>query len=200
MAHKGIPLAGTRVAIEGFGNVGVFAARFLTEAGMKVVAVSDSKGTIYNQNGLPWGKVLKIKKAKGSVINFLNSEKLSNDQIFTLPVDVLIPAALPDVINATNADQIQASVIVEGANIAVTPEAEAKLLARGVLIVPDIIANAGGVISSYAEHRGYSAEKMFKLVKQKITKSVTTVLVESQKTGESPRVVAMALAKKILEG
>ncbi|MFH1170901.1 MAG: Glu/Leu/Phe/Val dehydrogenase [Candidatus Vogelbacteria bacterium] len=198
LTHKGIPLTGARVAIEGFGNVGVFAARFLTEAGLKIVAVSDSKGVIYNQNGLPWKEVLKVKKAKGSVVNFLNSEKLSSDRIFTLPVDVLIPAALPDVINASNADQIQASVIVEGANIAVTPEAEAKLLARGVLIVPDIIANAGGVISSYAEHRGYSVEKMFKLVKQKITKSVTTVLAESKKTNQSPRAVAMALAKKRL--
>lgn len=198
LAHKKISLAGARVAIEGFGNVGVFAARFLTEAGLKIVAVSDSKGTIYNQNGLPWKELLKVKKAKGSVVNFLNSEKLSNEKIFTLPVDVLIPAALPDVINTVNADQIEASVIVEGANIAITPEAEVKLIARGVLIVPDIVANAGGVISSYAEYRGWSAEKMFTLVKNKITKSVTAVLTEAKKTDQSPRAVAMTIATRRL--
>ena len=169
-----------------------------TEAGLKVVAVSDSKGAVYNQNCLPWKELLQVKKAKGSVINFLNSEKLSNDQLFTLPVDVLIPAALPDVINAANADEVNASVIVEGANIAVTPEAEAKLLKRGVLIIPDIIANAGGVISSYAEYKGYDAEKMFKLVREKITKSVTVVLAESKKTGQPLRAVAMAIAMRRL--
>ncbi|HEY4476828.1 MAG TPA: Glu/Leu/Phe/Val dehydrogenase [Candidatus Paceibacterota bacterium] len=198
LAHCGLPLAGARVAIEGFGNVGIFAARFLTEAGLKIVAVSDSKGTVYNRNGLLWKELLKVKKAKGSVINFLNSEKLDNSKVFTLPVDVLIPAALPDVINVGNADQVEARVIVEGANIAVTPEAEAKLISRGVLIVPDVVANAGGVISSYAEHRGYSTDKMFKLVKQKITKSVITVLTEAKKTGQSPRVVAMAIARRRL--
>ncbi len=198
LAHKKIPLAGARVAIEGFGNVGVFATRFLTEAGLKVVAVSDSKGTIFNQNGLPWKELIKVKKAKGSVVNFLNSEKFGNEKIFTLPVEVLIPAALPDVINVDNADQIQASIIVEGANIAVTPEAETKLFNRGVLVIPDIVANVGGVISSYAEYRGWTAEKMFKLVKQKITTSVKTVLDEASKTGQSPRAVAMMLAKKRL--
>ncbi len=198
LTHRGLPLAGARVAIEGFGNVGIFAARFLTEAGLKIIAVSDSKGTVYNRNGLLWEELLKVKKAKGSVVHYLNSEKLENNKIFTLPIDVLIPAALPDVINDKNADQIQASIIVEGANIAVTPSAEAKLLARGVLIVPDIIANAGGVISSYAEYRGFSVEKMFKLVKQKITKSVTTVLAEADKTGQSPREVAMTIATRRL--
>ena len=103
-----------------------------------------------------------------------------------------------DFVVAVNVDQIEASVIVEGANIAVTPEAEAKLISRGVLIVPDVVANAGGVISSYAEHRGYSTDKMFKLVKQKITKSVITVLTEAKKTGQSPRVVAMAIARRRL--
>ena len=198
LAHRGLPLAGARVAIEGFGNVGIFTARFLTEAGLKIVAVSDSKGTVYNQNGLPWKELLKVKKTKGSVVNFLNSEKLENEKIFTLPVDVLIPAALPDVINIKNADHIEASVIVEGANIAVTSEAETKLSSRGVLIIPDIVANAGGLISSYTEYRGWSTEKMFKLVKDKITKSVSTVLLESKKTNQSPRVVAMAIATRQL--
>lgn len=198
LEHLKLPLAGARVAIEGFGNVGIFAARFLTEMGLKIVAVSDSKGTIYNQNGLPWKELLKVKKMKGSVVNFLNSEKFSNDKIFTLPVDVLIPAALPDVINVSNAGQVEAKVIVEGANIAVTAEAEAKLRSRGVLVIPDIIANAGGVISSYAEHRGWSAEKMFKLVESKITASVSAVLAESKATGRPLREVAMNIANQKL--
>lgn len=194
LAHRGLPLAGARVAIEGFGNVGAFAARFLTEAGMKIVAVSDSQGVVYNQNGLPWKELVRVKKDKGSVISFLNSEKLPNDKIFTLPVDVLIPAALPDVINARNADQIESPVIVEGANIAITPEAEAKLISRGVLIIPDIIANAGGVISSYAEHRGYSEEKMFALVKRKIAEGMNLVLAKAKENAQSPREAALAIA------
>lgn len=199
LAHKKIPLAGARVAIEGFGNVGTFACKFLEELGAKVVAVSDSKGVVYNQHGLKYRQLIQVKKKTGSVVNYSTSEKLPAAKIFELAVDVLIPAALPDVINSGNVEKIKAKIIVEGANIAVTEEAERKLRARGVLVIPDIIANAGGVISSYAEYRGWSAERMFKLVEKKITKSVTVVLTEAAQTGQSPRAVAMALAKKRLE-
>ncbi len=198
LEHKQIPITRATVAIEGFGNVGTFVAKFLEEMGAKVVAVSDSKGTVYNPHGLKYRELIKTKKQTGSVVNYLNSEKLAGDKIFELDVDVLIPAALPDVINEQNVDRVKAQIIVEGANIAVTAEAEKRLALKGVLLVPDIIANAGGVISSYAEYRGWDAEKMFKLVKDKITKSVTTVLAEAEKNHQLPRAVAMQLAKKLL--
>ncbi len=198
LKHLGLPLAGARVAIEGFGNVGTFAAKFLEDWGAKIVAISDSKGAIYNPNGLKYSQLMKTKKKTGSVINYLNSEKLAGDKIFTLDVDVLIPAALPDVINARNVAEVKAKIIVEGANIAVTPEAEKKLYHREVLVIPDIIANAGGVISSYAEHRGWNTEKMFKLVENKITNSVSAVLAESKATGRPLREVAMTLAHRKL--
>ncbi|MEK7552758.1 MAG: Glu/Leu/Phe/Val dehydrogenase [Patescibacteria group bacterium] len=192
------PLRGARVAIEGFGNVGSFAAKLLESQGAKIVAVSDSRGTIYNPNGLKSAELIKVKKRTGSVTNYLNSEKLSGAAIFELAVDVLIPAALPDVINKNNVDKIKAKIIIEGANIAVTAEAEAKLSANGVLIIPDIVANAGGVISSYAEYRGWSKEKMFKLVQDKIAHSVTAVLAGAGKTNQRPRQAALALAEKML--
>lgn len=194
LEHKEILLIGARVAIEGFGNVGAFACKFLEEGGAKIVAVSDSKGAIYNPSGLKYQALMRVKKKTGSVVNYLNSEKLSAVQLFELNVDVIIPAALPDVINGQNAERVKAKIIVEGANIAVTAAAEEKLHARGVIVIPDIVANAGGVISSYAEYRGWAAEKMFKLVQKKITESVKTVLIEAAKTGMTPRAAAMKMA------
>lgn len=185
-------------AIEGFGNVGQFACKFLTASGVKVTAVSDSRGVIYNPHGLKYWELLRVKTRSGSVINYLDGEKLPGGKIFELPIDILIPAALPDVINESNAGRIKAKIIVEGANIAVTPAAEAKLHERGVLVVPDIIANAGGVISSYAEDRGWSAEKMFKLVEKKISASVQTALQAAAKTGATPRAAALKIAKQKL--
>ena len=139
---------------------------------------------------------MKVKKKTGSVVNYLNSEKLPTPAIFELAAEVLIPAALPDEISDTNADRIKAKIIVEGANIAVTAAAEGKLHARGVIVIPDIVANAGGVISSYAEYRGWSTEKMFKLVEMKITKSVKTILAAAAKTGQTPRAVALLMAER----
>ncbi len=186
LKFKKIDIKGATVAIEGFGNVGTFAMQFLTELGAKVVAVSDSKGTIYSADGLNYAELMKTKKKTGSVTNYRNGPSTSlraGKDIFELPVDVLIPAALPDVINEKNMNAVKAKIIVEGANISMTTEAEKKLHDRGVLIVPGVLANAGGVISSFAEHKGYSADKMFKLVKEKIGKSVSAALARHAKTG-----------------
>lgn len=206
LAHRKLNLKGATVAIEGFGNVGVFATKFLTAWGAKVVAVSDSQGTIYQPGGLDFKQLEKVKKQTGSVINYAGGpvspsqggQKLNSKSIFELPVDVLIPAALPDVINENNVAKIQAKIIVEGSNIPMKEEFEAQLHARGVFIVPDIIANAGGVISSYAEHKGFNKEKMFKLVEQKITASVKTLFAAMQKSNQPPRALAIQLANKRL--
>jgi len=182
------------VAIEGFGNVGSFVAKYLSEAGAKIVAVSDSKGTIYNKDGLKFQELADTKANTGSVINHESGQKLSNDALFELDVDVLIPSAIPDVINENNMDRVKAKMIVEAANIPIKPEIEKKLHDKGILVVPDFVANAGGVISSYAEYKGKNPEDMFKLVEKKDKANTKKVLKRVKADKIYPRDAAMGIA------
>jgi glutamate dehydrogenase/leucine dehydrogenase len=192
----GMDLNHARVAIEGFGNVGSFAFKHLRELGATIVAVADKDGTAYNEQGLDEEVLTKLKAAGQSVGQYPRAERLTHDDIFTLPVDVLIPAAVTDVIHDNNKNTITAKLIVEGANIPMTEDVERELYDRGIFIVPDFIANAGGVISSYAEYRGYNPQRMFELVERKITDTVRTVVSASLKTHKFPRAVAMELAQE----
>jgi len=176
--------------------VGSFTAKFLHEAGAKIVAVSDSKGVIYNKDGLDVPKLLEVKKQTGSVINYKPGEVLPNEKIFELPVDILIPAAMPDVINEKNVDKVQAKIVVEASNIPAKPEIEEILHKRGILVVPDFVANAGGVISSYAEYRGYDEKKAFELIEKKIIKNTKLILRRAKKLNVKPRDVALEIAKE----
>ena len=194
--HAGIDLENSTVAIEGFGNVGSFTSRFLSEFGVKIVAVSDSKGCIYNPDGLDYKKLLKVKKETRSVINYKPGKKLSGDKLFGLPIDILIPAALSDSININNMNKIKARIIVEAANIPTTPGIEEVFHKIGILVVPDFIANAGGVISSYAEYKGYHLKKMFTLVENKIKRNTKIVLKRSKKENIKPRDAALKTAKE----
>jgi len=147
-----IDLSKATVAIQGYGNAGSFAARIIHEEyGAKVVAVSDSKGGIYNPDGLDPEKVLEHKKKTRSVINYPGAEPISNKELLELDVDILIPAALEGVITKDNADNIKAKIISEAANGPTTPEADEILYEKGILVIPDILANAGGVTVSYFE-------------------------------------------------
>lgn len=195
LSHKGIDIKDARIAIEGFGNVGTFAFKFLSSWGATIVAVSDSRGTLFNEKGLKYGELMKVKKNTGSVTGG-NGTKLSSNEIFELDVDVLIPAALPDVIGEANVDRVKAKIIVEGANIPMREEYEYRLHKQGALVIPDFVANAGGVISSYAEHKGMSEKKMFALVEEKITQSMVRLLSELSKTKRTPRDIAYELALK----
>lgn len=194
--RAGIDVKGMTVAIEGFGNVGTFAAKYLEEAGAKIVAVSDSKGCIYNEAGMPYRELAAAKEKGGTVTSYGKGQKLDNRKIFELPVDVVIPAAMPDVINADNVRKVRAKVVVEGANIPMTEEMEEVLYSRGVLVVPDFLANAGGVISSYAEHRGYNPKDMFSLVKRKLTANTELVLKRAERENMKPRNTALLIAKE----
>ncbi|MDH5815204.1 MAG: Glu/Leu/Phe/Val dehydrogenase [Candidatus Nezhaarchaeota archaeon] len=147
-------LEGKSVAVHGFGNVGVYAAKYLAEWGANVVAVSDSKGYIYNPKGLDIEKVMQVKESTGAVTNYKGEGvKVSANhlELLELPVDILIPAAIENVITKENVERIKAKVIVEGANGPTTPEADKFLHERGVMVVPDILANAGGVTMSWIE-------------------------------------------------
>jgi glutamate dehydrogenase/leucine dehydrogenase len=145
------PLKELTCAVQGFGNVGSFAARFAAEMGFKVTAVSDINGGIHNPAGFDVPRLLRHVAETRTVHGFAGAEQVANDELLQLPVDVLIPAAAGDVIHAKNASKIQAKLIVEGANGPVTPEADAILEKDGVAVVPDILANAGGVAASYIE-------------------------------------------------
>ncbi len=148
----GIFLDGARVAIQGFGNVGANAARIGPELfSCRVVAVSDSRGGVYSRNGLDIPALIAHKEKTGSVADFPGAENITNDQLLELEVDILIPAALENVITLDNASRVKARVIAEFANGPVSSDADALLHAKGVLILPDILCNGGGVIVSYFE-------------------------------------------------
>jgi glutamate dehydrogenase/leucine dehydrogenase len=144
-------LKGASVAIQGFGNVGYYAAVLIEEYGSKIVAVSDSRGGIYNPDGFDAKEVMDHKKKTGSVVGFPGTKEISNSDLLELEVDILIPAALENQILAENAPRIKAKIVGEGANGPTTPEADEILFKNGVFVVPDILANAGGVTVSYME-------------------------------------------------
>jgi glutamate dehydrogenase (NAD(P)+) len=152
--HRGVELAGQRVAVQGFGQVGSWVAHELAERGAKVVALSDVKGGIDHPEGLDVAKAIATVRAGGSVVDLAGTngiEALSNQELIELDVDVLIPAAVESVITEDNADRVPARIVVEAANHPITPGADKILRDRDVLVVPDILANAGGVTGSYFE-------------------------------------------------
>ncbi|MBM4255289.1 MAG: glutamate dehydrogenase [Deltaproteobacteria bacterium] len=152
MAELGRPLQGARVVIQGFGNVGSFAALLLHQAGAKVIAVSDVSGGLRRTEGLPIPALFDYAKSnKGSITGFPGAEAISGDAVFTTPCDVFIPAALGGVLTADRAAALPAGVVIEAANAPTTPEGDAILARRQIPVVPDILANAGGVTVSYFE-------------------------------------------------
>jgi len=142
---------GLRAVVQGFGNVGSFLAKFLAEQGATVIGVSDSRGGIYNEAGLDMSAVLAHKQETGALEGLRGTESITNEELLVLDCDVLAPCALEQVITRDNADQVKAKIIAEGANGPVTPGADEILDERGVLILPDVLANAGGVVVSYFE-------------------------------------------------
>jgi glutamate dehydrogenase (NAD(P)+) len=149
--YAGINLDNATVAVQGFGKVGSTVAHRLTESGYKVVAISDSKGGIYNSKGLDSFAVAAHKKEAGSVVGFRDADTITNENLLEMPVDILVPAALELQLTGDNAERVKAKIVVEGANAPTTPDADRILDERGVLVVPDILANAGGVVVSYFE-------------------------------------------------
>ena len=194
--HYGLELKGARIAVEGFGNVGTFACQFLEKHGASIVATSDSKGMVYSEKGLRYAKLMEVKERTGSVTNYPGAQTMPGNEIISLPVDVLVTAAIPDLILADNASEVQAKIIVEGSNIPMTADVEEDFHNRGVLVVPDFVANAGGVISSFVEYTGGTPAKMFKLVEEKIKKNTKLVLEQAKKENVSPRKAGMDIAQE----
>jgi glutamate dehydrogenase (NAD(P)+) len=151
LKHLGMPMQGTTVAVQGFGNVGSVAAQLLHREGCKVVAISDKSGGYYNKAGVDIEAALAHVKQHRGLEGFKGGDQISNDDLLTLDVDVLLPAALENVITSKNASKIRAKVICEGANGPTTAGADSVLDEKGIFVVPDILANAGGVTVSYFE-------------------------------------------------
>ncbi len=211
----GIPLKNATVAIHGFGNVGTFAYQFLMEKGAKIVALADKSGAVFLKNGfdnpfdgfdrLTAGKlrarkiIAKVIKDKIPLVDVFPEYEISDKDFWSLPVDILIPASVTDVINDSNKNAVRAKIIVEAGNIPMSEKIEKEFFQKGILIVPDFVANAGGVISSYAEYRGYNPKKMFELVSKKVRNATKLVLTQSIKEKRSPREVGMEIAVKKVE-
>ena len=194
----GMKLEGATVAIHGFGNVGTFAFHFLTEMGAKVVALADSKNAIFSPDGFDQKKINRLIEKGKPLKEYADAKKISARRFWGLPVDILIPASVTNVINETNKDLIKAKVIIEAGNIPMSEKIEAELNKRCVFILPDFVANGGGVISSYAEHRGFHPEKMLETVRKKIVKVTKQVVQEAFKEKRSAREIALEMAKKHL--
>jgi glutamate dehydrogenase (NAD(P)+) len=196
----GLPLRGATAAIEGYGNAGSWAAILLEELGVKIVAVSDSRGGIYNRQGLDSKKVEAFKERTGSVVGYEGTESITNNDLLELGVDVLIPAALENQITAANASRIKARIISEAANGPTTPEADRILERNKILLVPDILANSGGVVVSYLEwvqnlNRTHWAEaQVNEELERKMTIAFKNTYEKSKKLNVSMRDGALALA------
>jgi len=147
----GIPIKGAKVSIQGYGNVALYAAYNFNDAGAKIVSVSDSKGGVYNSNGMDPRKLLDHKEKTGSVVGFPGAKDIGSSEPLTVNCDILVPAALQNAITTANAGDVKAKLIIEGANGPTTPDADKVLEENGVIVVPDICANAGGVTVSYFE-------------------------------------------------
>ncbi len=196
LKHMKRDIKQVRVAIEGFGNVGYFVAKFVTEAGGKLVAVSDSHGLIVHKKGFDFQKLVKVKQEKKTVTAYSEGSVFPSHDIIAVDCDVLVTAAIPDMIQKNDVPRIKAKLIVEGSNIPMSIETEQLLHNKGVLVVPDFVANAGGVISSWVEYIGKDQKFMFKSVQEKIVRNTEEVLKRSEKEQKAPRFIAEALAKE----
>jgi glutamate dehydrogenase/leucine dehydrogenase len=194
--HVEFDLAGARVVIEGFGSVGQHAARFLAERGSRVVGVADSRGARACAEGFDLGGLLAHKQNGHSVADFSEGESLDVADLVALDCDVWIPAARPDVIRMDNVQRMRTKVIVQGANIPATAEAEAWLADNGVLVIPDFVANAGGVICAAVEYHGGTQSQALSAIEEKIRANVDAVLTRSRTEQELPRRIALQIARE----
>jgi len=200
LKHLGMPMEGTRVVVQGFGNVGSVAAYLLEQQGAKVIAVSDVYGGVYNPKGLDIPAVLAHAKESGTVTGFADADAVTNAELLALECDVLVPAALENQIHEDNADAVKAKVIAEGANGPTTPEADHILHDKGVFVIPDVLCNAGGVTVSYfewvqgLEWNFWSEAEVTKRLEKIMVNAFESVLQTSLERNLDMRIAAQVLA------
>ena len=194
----GIKIKGARVAMQGFGAVGKHAARFFAERGAILVAAADYSGAVHDADGLDVDALARHVEAGGRIADFDEGDRLHREAIIGVDCDILVPAARPDVIRADNQATVKAKLIVPGANIGVTEKAEAMLHRRGVLCIPDFIANAGGVICGAVEYAGGNEGTVFPIIEEKIRRNTAEVLERMKHERILPREAAVQMARERL--
>lgn len=201
LARLGRKPSNTRVAIQGFGNVGTHTARFLHEADFNIVAIGDAQGAFYRRDGIDVSGALRYATAhRGTLVDYSEAEQITNAQLLELDVDLLIPAAISNVITRENVDRIRASIVVEAANAPTDPDADDVLHDRGTLVLPDILANAGGVTVSYFEwvqnrqHYKWGLNRVRQELESVLTEAFEEVWRESEEQKISLRLAAYTLA------
>lgn len=193
-AYCGLDLRGARVVIQGFGAVGTHSARFLADCGAVLIAASDSGGAIYRPEGIDVARLIALKDSGKAVGDSEEGRRLERDAILDVECDIWIPAARPDVVREDNVGRLKTKLVLQGANIPFTPGAEQALHERGVLVIPDFIANAGGVICAAMEYRGGTQAAAFAAIEEKIRANTGAVLDAVRANGVSPRRAALELA------
>lgn len=194
-----VKLENARVAVQGFGAVGQHAARFLVHRGAILVAASDSKNTVVNEDGIDVNALIETKRSSGKIGGHVGTKMLGSDQIISVDCDIWIPAARPDVLTADTVRNLKARMVVQGANIPATEQAEQIMHQRGILSVPDFIANAGGVICAATEFHGGSEANAMQAIEEKIRRNTRAALTASRTHGVAPRVAAMTIARLRVE-
>jgi len=189
-------LEGARIVIQGFGSVGKHAARFLTNKGAILIGAADSQGTLFHPRGIDVEQLIKLKNSGKSVIDYPQGNKLDRDAVIDIACDIWIPAARPDVIHGDNVDRLQTQLVISGANIPFTAAAERICHERNILLVPDFIANAGGVICAAVEYAGGNQATALEAIAEKISRNTKIVLEQVIQTGKQPRQAAVELAQQ----
>jgi glutamate dehydrogenase (NAD(P)+) len=191
----------TRVSVQGFGNVGSFTSRFLDSSGIKVVAISDVSGLIYDKDGLNIPRLMIDMKGKSMLSNLNGYDIQNKDEIFEIDSDIFIPAAMGNVIVDETASKLLdhgVKIVVEAANLPTSPKADEYLNINGVWIIPDFLANAGGVIGSFVEYQGRTEKEAFELIRYKIAKNIKSILTQAIMNEENPRILATEMSKQIV--
>lgn len=190
-----VELEGAHVIVQGFGAVGRHAARFLARKGTRLIAASDTQGGVYDPNGLDIGRLEALKAEGRSVVDLEGAKRINSDDIVGIACDIWIPAARPDVLRESNVEVLKARLVLQGANIPATSGAERRMHERGILSIPDFIANAGGVIAAAVEYQGGTEKAAFDAIAEKIATNTRAVLEMATARRMLPREAAIELAR-----
>ena len=193
--YSGIKIDGSTVSIQGFGNVGRPAARFMAERGAKIICVTDKDGSVYDANGLDLPVLLEVMEKTGGVTSYPNATIIDGDGFLDVECDFFIPAAQKDVITMDNVDRVKSKIVLQGANIPVRIDAEKKLAERGILSLPDILANAGGVICGAVEFSGGTESQANNVIHDKIRHNTIEVMEKVREKSLLPRDAALEIAQ-----
>ncbi len=190
-----IPIDGSTISIQGFGNVGRPVARFMSERGAKVICVTDRDGAVYDANGLDVETLIEVMEKTGGVTQYPNATIIQDDGFLDVECDFFVPAAQKDVVTVDNVDRLKCKVVLQGANIPVKIDAEARLAEMGILSLPDILANAGGVICGAVEYSGGTETQAISVIREKIHNNTTEVMQMVRQQNLLPRAAALEIAQ-----